>query len=242
VAPAAAQDAVPPASSSTDPPAPPSAHAVPSEGAVGVSLVGSSPAPRVTSPTTRPEPSEPYSDTPTSGTSFRAGFKLPFATAALVGGNAAGPDPFAPVPQLVLGFQTGIFGLGAGIGFTRFGYSGGGGFSVGGQSITELLLAPTVTVDAFQSRDHKVAFYLLGAPVFGVIIADQTGNSGSTNSDLGFQFALGANYALHDNFRLGMEVGPIGHFYSYNLQGSSNNPPTYSTVSLYTALVGTFAK
>ena len=231
-APAAAQEAVAPAASGTNPPRPPDGHVAASEGAVGVSLVGTTPAPTVLAPVTRLEPSEPLWIPASSGTSFRADFKLPFAVATFVGGNAAAPAPFAPVPQLVLGFQTGRFGLGAGIGFTRFGVSGGGGFSFGSQSLTELLFSPTVTVDAFQSRDRKVAFYLLGAPVFGVIVS-QTFSKGNVDSDLGFQFALGASYALHENFRLGMEVGPVGHF--YNTQNT-----TYTTMSLYTALVATF--
>jgi len=39
---------------------------------------------------------------------------------------------------------------------------------------------------------------------------------------------------LHPNFRLGLEVGPVGHF--YNTAGDE----TFSTITLYTALVGTF--
>jgi hypothetical protein len=52
---------------------------------------------------------------------------------------------------------------------------------------------------------------------------------------LRFQFALGANYAPHENFRRGLEVGPVGHFYS-----GSSSQESISTVTLYTALVGSF--
>jgi hypothetical protein len=169
---------------------------------------------------------------------FRADFKLPFTVSTLsTGGEGGGleQNPFAPVPQLVLGFHVGRIGLGAGLGFTRIGVttsevSFSGGATSASNSIAEILIAPTLTVDVFQSDDGKVAFYVLGAPIFGDILI--TGEN--SESDLGFQFALGANLALHENFRLGLEVGPVGHFYS----GEENE--SASTISLYTALVGTF--
>jgi hypothetical protein len=158
---------------------------------------------------------------------FRADMKLPFATAQVTSTSTALPSiPFAPVPQLVLGGQAGRFGFGAGFGLARVGVSSGS------SDLTELLFAPTLSYDVFQSRDAKVACYLLGAPLFGVVLVSHQ----TTQSDLGFQFALGANYAFHDNFRLGLEVGPIGHFYS-----SGNFSTSFNTLGLYTALVGTFA-
>jgi hypothetical protein len=161
------------------------------------------------------------------GVAFKADFKLPFATGTLAGAEGATSSPFAPVPQLVVGFQAGRFGLGAGFGFTSFGASEGE--IGGGQSLTEVLIAPTVTVDLFQSSDHKVALYALGAPIFGVVLVSNE----SAESDLGFQFALGASYSLHKNFHLGLEVGPVGHFYM-------QPDETVDTVSIYTALVGSF--
>jgi hypothetical protein len=206
----------------------------------GVSLVAPAPA--------RPPAASPLQpETATASehpTAFRADFKLPFAVSTLLvnGSNVSGSDisssPFAPVPQLFLGLQTGRVGLGAGIGFTRIGASAtslvasgglGGGFNES-FSLTELLLAPTLTLDAFQSKDGKVALYVLAAPIFGIILESNE----SAESDLGFQFALGANMALHDNFRLGLEVGPVGHFYN------SSGDETFSSISLYTALVGSF--
>ena len=52
---------------------------------------------------------------------FRADFKLPFTVSTLLAGGegAAEQNPFAPVPQLVLGFQFGRIGVGVGLGFTR---------------------------------------------------------------------------------------------------------------------------
>jgi hypothetical protein len=169
-------------------------------------------------------------------TAFRADFKLPLAVASLLS-SETGPSasPFAPVPQLVLGFQSGRVSFGAGLGFTRTALSSSGLISPSGggstQSLTELLIAPTLTLDAFQSADGKVAFYGLGAALFGILLESNE----SVESDVGFQFAIGASYALHDNFRIGMEAGPVGHFYSTG-EGES-----LSTMSLYTALIVTFA-
>jgi hypothetical protein len=200
---------------------------------LGVSLIAPTYAPRVI---VAPPPAEEAPIENNHPLAFRADFKLPFAIDMLLS-NQSGetPSPFAAVPQLVLGFQTGRFGLGAGIGFTRMGVSSSanalGGLTVGSAagSITELLLAPTVTVDAFQSEDGKVALYFLGAPIFGLVLET---NSDAT-SDLGFQFAIGANVALHKNFHVGLEVGPVGHFYN-------SDGVTFSNISLYTALVGSF--
>jgi hypothetical protein len=168
-------------------------------------------------------------------TAFRADFKLPFIVASLLAGTGVSPSPFAPVPQVVLGLQTGRVGLGAGFGFTSLGESSSVGTFPSGsgpsQSLTELLIAPTFTFDGFQSDDGKVAFYFLGAPLFGILLESNQ----SAQSDFGFQFAFGASYALHDNFRIGMEAGPVGHFYS------TSGGDTYSSVSLYSALVATFA-
>jgi hypothetical protein len=170
---------------------------------------------------------------------FRADLKLPFTVSTLVAGGAEGGEennPFAPVPQLVLGLQFGRIGIGAGLGFTRLSASTTEVVEVGVPttsttvSLTELMIAPTLTVDVFQSNDGKVAFYVLGAPIFGDIII----TNASSETDVGFQFALGANVALHENFRVGLEAGPVGHFYNLNDNESE------STISIYTALVGTF--
>jgi hypothetical protein len=193
------------------------------------------PAPRAvhveSAPPPTPAPSTPV-DHPLS---FRADFKLPFSLSTLATNGEEESTPFTIVPQLLLGAQVGRIGIGAGIGFTRLSQSttvvSGMGVEGGNSaSLAELMIAPTLTIDAFQSDDGKVRFYLLGAPIFGVIL--ETNQSAS--SDLGFQFALGANYSLHENFRIGLEVGPVGHFYS----GSGD--ASFSTISLYTALVGTF--
>ena len=185
-------------------------------------------------------------DTPESeerGLAFRADMKLPFTVSnSFTSSNGASfisSNPFAPVPQLTLGLQYKRLGFGLGFGFMNFGYSipatnnGGGifGTSASSYSLTELMIAPTVTYDLFQSNDHRVALYALGAALFGDII--ETNQDSLT--DLGFQFAVGANVALHENFRVGLEVGPVGHFYN----GGPNNE-TLTTVSVYTALVGTF--
>jgi hypothetical protein len=201
-----------------------------------VSLTGPSQpdAPLAIARPTQRAASEPEPETLAIGDhppAFRADFKLPFAVASLLSEEGASQAPFAPVPQLISGFQSGRMGLGLGLGFTHLAVSSSVTIDGdGSQSVTELLIAPTLTVDAFQSKDGKVALYFLGAPIFGIVLESNE----SAQSDLGFQFALGASYALHENFRLGMEVGPVGHFYS------TDEGDTYSTVSLYTALVGSF--
>jgi hypothetical protein len=166
------------------------------------------------------------------GAAFRADFKLPFTVSNLYEGQGApSPNPFAPVPQLALGLEIGRFGFGLGFGFTSVSATLPASEAGISTTITELMIAPTLTYDVFRSNDNKVGFYLLGAPIFGdVIITNE-----ASLSDIGFQFALGAHVALHENFHVGLEAGPVGHFYS-----GSSNTTSLSTVSLYTALVGTF--
>lgn len=188
-------------------------------------------------PPPRPLPAPPPEPPPASPvveehpTAFRADFKLPFTVSSLYGQAGPQENPFAPVPQLTLGAQVGRVGLGVGFGVTSISTSVTSIGTSKSASITELMIAPTLTYDLFRSRDNKVGLYLLGAPLFGDVIVT---NSPSL-SDIGFQFALGTNLALHENFHIGLEAGPIGHFYS-----AGANSTSFSTVSIYTALVGTF--
>jgi hypothetical protein len=228
----AGQPSSTPTPSPTPQPSPPAAATPPEPTSTFVSLQGGGlpESPRVARRVRvdeRPSEREPEASTDRP-VAFRADMKLPFAVSPILGGGGDAFTPFAPVPQLVLGIQVGRLGLGAGIGFTRLGT---GGLGTGGD-ITQLLVAPDVTFDVFQSRDGKVAFYLLGAPIVGVVLVTNS----SAQSDYGFQFAVGANYALHENFRIGLEVGPVGNFY-----GSAGAEGGLSEISVYTALVGTFA-
>jgi hypothetical protein len=183
-------------------------------------------------------PAAPRGDT----LAFRADFKLPFALATDFNGTSGGVNQtiLAPVPQLVLGIQYGRVGMGAGLGFERIGsnsiaFVGGGtmppSMSTSSTSTTELLIAPTFTLDLLQSHERKVSLYLLGAAVFAAVLQSNQ----SASSDLGFQFALGTDAALYDSFRIGLEVGPVGQFFTGNNGGNSHNE-----ITLYTALVGTF--
>jgi hypothetical protein len=214
----------------TKPPAPkPNFVSLTDPGPPEAPPVAARPAPLATS--TARAPLEPEPEPATNDlhpTAFRADFKLPFTVASLASGSGGSSALPIAVPQLILGFQSGRWGLGAGIGFTTVSESAGEFSST--ENAAEVLIAPTLTVDAFQSKDGKAALYFLGAPIFGIIV----GSNQSAESDLGFQFAVGANYALHENFHIGLEVGPVGHFYSGN-EGASE-----SVVSIYTALVGTF--
>jgi hypothetical protein len=230
----AAAEELPPIPVVTAPPTPPAISPAPPP-----------PPPAVVVPAPAP-PAPPPPEPERNPAAFRADFKLPFNVATLISSSEVGtttsPSPFAGVPQLVLGFHYGRVGFGAGIGFTQtaittqeelvngFGLPGESG-QTQTQTFAEVVFAPTLTVDVFQSADNKVAFYLLGAPIFGDIIETNE----PSESDLGFQFALGANVALHENFRVGLEVGPVGHFYNATGNGTSE-----STVSIYTALVGSF--
>jgi hypothetical protein len=179
---------------------------------------------------------------------FRADIKLPFLVSTLYESEIVGEEvgaapvssPFAPVPQLVLGTHCGRIGIGLGLGFSRFALEvaspGFGGSSMTTYSDTELMVAPTLTVDVFQSDDAKVALYLLGAPIFGDIIV----SNDSSIADFGFQFALGARYALHDNFQVGLEAGPLGHFYYVPSVQSGEASEIMSSMGIYTAIVGSF--
>jgi hypothetical protein len=170
--------------------------------------------------------------------------KLPFALTTDYSGTNGGvfQTTLAGAPQLVFGFQYGRLGVGAGLGFARVGQTNveilnpgnpglPGGVTNSSSSSGEVLIAPTVTFDAFRTHDRKVALYLLGAPIFGLIFRSQA----SAASDIGFQFAVGADVALHENFLLGLEAGPIGHFYGGQNSGGGDN-----TITLYTAIVATF--
>jgi hypothetical protein len=165
---------------------------------------------------------------------FRADFKLPFTLSTLYGGSAPA-FVLAPVAQLALGLQYGRIGLGIGLGFTHYETtspaSSGSGAASTSTSGTEVMIVPTLTCDMFRSTDGKVALYLLGAPIFGDVVVTNR----ASLSDLGFQFALGTNIALHDSFRLGIEAGPVAHFYA-----GESGVTSLSTVSIYTALVGSF--
>lgn len=172
-------------------------------------------------------------------TAFRVDLRLPVSlfTVLGAGGSSVSISATPSIPLLALGLRTGRVGVLAGLGFSRitsnttynnpYPYGGGGSQS---SSSTEVTFAPTLTYDFFQSDDQKAAFYGLGAALFGAVVPPD----GTIKKDLGFQFALGASYALHENFRLGLEAGPAGHVYDTGLTGSA------SVVTMYAALVGTF--
>lgn len=172
-------------------------------------------------------------------TAFRVDLRLPVSlfTVLGTGGSYVSISATPSIPLLALGLRTGRVGMLAGLGFSRVTSSatynpnlyGGGGVTQSSSS-TEVTFAPTLTYDFFQSDDQKAAFYGLGAVLFGAVVPPD----GKVQKDLGFQFALGASYALHENFRLGLEAGPVGHVVDTGLTGSA------SVVTMYAALVGTF--
>lgn len=180
-------------------------------------------------------PPPPPADTTDRGplpTAFRADIRLPASIVTFVNTNGNAISSAPSVPLLALGLRTGRVGVLGGLGFSRVTVSRSRGLGGIGQSdsSTEVSFAPTLTYDFFQSTDQKALFYGLGAAILGAVVPP----NGTVSKDLGFQFAVGASYALHENFRLGLEAGPVGHVLD---AGSSS---TVSVVTMYAALVGSF--
>ena len=152
------------------------------------------------------------------------------------------------VPQLVVGGMFGRWSVGLGIGFVRGTLDVSSAGSTGGSqqvSATYLAFAPTVQFDLLRSSDDRVALYALAALAPSLVVVD-SGSGGSTcNGGAGFVFgyqaAIGARYAFHKQFMLGVEGGPSGAFSTAvgcSTPGSTNIAPGLH--AMYGALVGTF--
>jgi hypothetical protein len=120
--------------------------------------------------------------------------------------------------------------LGLGFGFFRLQFE-----SAGQTSAANLVtFAPTVAVDLAKSKENRVAFYFKGALPMGPAVTCQPAAPCDNNFSIGFDFGLGARYALHPMFALGLETGVAGSF----LGPQRNN--TVGVVNVYGALVGSF--
>jgi len=151
------------------------------------------------------------------------------------------------VPQLDAGVTFGRWSIALGVGFLR-GSLGASTVGTPGSSsevsATLLSIAPTVLFDLVRSTDDRVALYALAslAPALLVLDTGSAGNCGSNGGFvLGYQAALGARYALHPQFMLGLEAGPTGQLSTPT--GCATNGSTDVSVGLhgmYGAVVGTF--
>jgi|GEM_PF-7096745 len=147
------------------------------------------------------------------------------AGAATLTGGGGG----TAVPSLVVGVRLiNRLQLGLGFSFLR---------TVTGAGVTDtannfVTFVPTASIDIFQSRDMRFAFYGKVALPLGVAIAcagDRCGNS----FVLGYDLSIGGRFLLHRHFALGLESGSAGLFVGVD-QGSNNQVITW-----YGALVGT---
>jgi hypothetical protein len=148
-------------------------------------------------------------------------------------GTLSAPSTFAAVPSLLVGARLGGR-LHLGLGFSFFRLSNGGAGGGGSSDYNVVVFAPTAALDLVKSHDERVALYgKLGLPL-GPVITCSTGAPCDNSFGIGFDFALGARYALHHMFALGLEAGVSGSF----IGPQRNN--TAGLVTVYGALVGTF--
>jgi hypothetical protein len=138
------------------------------------------------------------------------------------------------VPSLLVGARL-VGRLHVGLGFSFFRSQNTGGVLGGAQSLNSVTFAPTVGVDVVKSHDERVMFYIkAGLPLGPVITCPGGGGACDDNFSIGFDFGLGARYALHHNFSLGLEAGVAASF----VGPQRNN--TSGIVDVYGALVGSF--
>jgi hypothetical protein len=152
------------------------------------------------------------------------------------------------VPQLVVGGNFGRWSVGLGVGFVRgsLDASSVGNPSGTQLSVTYLSFAPTVQLDLIRSTDNRVALYALAALAPSLVVVDGGGGGGGPCNGgagfvLGYQTAIGARYAFHKQFMLGVERGPSGvvsTMVGCSTPGSTNIAPALH--AMYGALVGTF--
>jgi hypothetical protein len=195
------------------------------------------------------------SDPKPLGTAFRVDLKLPAANLLVVTSvenKLELSSTFALVPQLFLGVRapgTGRLGLLLGLGFDRVSLSQpllcptalscqitpSPPPVIYASTQTLLLVAPTLTFDLFQLRQRTVAFYALGGPVFGTLLATDTAPGSGV---IGYQLAIGGRLSLHENFAVGLEAGQTGDvLLSVQL---AEGAASLGLVGMYCALTGTF--
>jgi hypothetical protein len=199
------------------------------------------PPPTTTAPTTPPPPT-----VASPAESFATDAHARFRFDAKIGSGLLGWAGL--VPTLVAGAVFGRFSIGLGVSFLRGTLdvsSTGGAGSSAQASITYLGFAPTVQFDVVRSSDNRVALYALAALAPSVVVLDTGSGGGTCNGGagfvLGYQAALGARYALHKQFMLGLEAGPSGAIATAlgcSAPGSTNVAPGLH--GMYGALVGTF--
>jgi hypothetical protein len=134
---------------------------------------------------------------------------------------------FSVMPALVIGARlANRVDFGVGLSFVRF--------STDTTALNVLTFAPTVAVDVVKAKDNKVDLYLkLGLPLGPVIVTQ--GPVTDKGFGVGFQLGVGARYALHPMFAIGMEGGATGQFVNPQ-RGTQGN----GFANFYGALTGTF--
>ena len=157
--------------------------------------------------------------------------RLAFGSSVITfgGGTVAA---FQAVPSLLVGARlVDRLQIGLGFGFLRTSAEAGTGTSAN----NIVTFAPTAEFDLVKSRDNRVAFYGKAAlPLGPVINCPGGGASCDNNFAVGFDLGLGARYALHRMFSLGLEAGVGGTF----IGPQRNN--TVGIVTVYGGLVGSF--
>ena len=139
---------------------------------------------------------------------------------------------FLAVPSLTFGGRIADrVQVGLGFSFFRSSTAAGGTATTTDNNVVNF--APTVSVDAFKSNDNRAAFYIKFALPLGPVITC-VGNLPCDNGfAVGFDLALGARYAVHRIFAVGLEAGTAGSYINPQRQG------TNGVVYFYGALVGT---
>ena len=147
-----------------------------------------------------------------------------FLFEARIGGSVA----FGVTAGLLVGARI-IDRLHLGLGFAFVRTDNGAG------SNNRVNFAPTVAVDIIKAHDDRVAFYgKVALPLGPIVVCPPGPGDCDAGFNVGFDFGLGARYAFHRMFAMGLEAGVVGSF-----DNPQRNVHT-STVTFYGALVGTF--
>jgi hypothetical protein len=154
-----------------------------------------------------------------------------FLFEARLGVGVGETQGFTALPSLLLGARL-INRLQVGVGFSYFHISNTVGAN--GTGLNAVVFAPTFAVDIIKSHDDRAAFYGKAALPMGAIITTFPNAPDDTGFGVGFDFALGARYAFHRSFALGLEAGVSGAFAYPERQDAP------AMVNVYGALVGSF--
>jgi hypothetical protein len=179
--------------------------------------------------------------TPASGgfVDFRLGFGLPIAASfvplAGTGGAPVQSQEVSVIPHLAGGFRV-IDRIQIGLGFSYFRSSLTTGTTLSSTVAYNLFyFTPFVVIDFARTHDRRAAFYgKFGLPL-GADIITQSRAPDSNGFIVGYDFTLGARYAFHPAFALGLETGLLGTFIN-----PERDDANVAFTTFYSSLVGTF--